>query len=248
MLSFFDVGTDGAVTANHTVTRGPVSLSSIILFKGNAMGMAVRTPADGVKFIGIENELDDEKWTIKEICEFDDPGGPVSAIALDAIETSDAGITAVAALRTASGKLKIVLWRLAGNNVLQILHGDEVVTYAHLRVGSVEPEFRNPGATVNEGDRLAKAGFSGSGSSPHLHVHAVKFGADARHLSKAEIPGVINAFDTLKGPFRPLVFYGVRATSAEIKPGGPSANPEFGPVRGEGFYFDSFRVYPKAAD
>jgi hypothetical protein len=166
----------------------------------------------------------------------------VSAIALDAITTADAGTTAVAALRTATGKLKVVLWRLANNNVLQILHGDELVSYTHLRSGSVEAKFRTPGAVVKEGERLALAGNAGTSSGPHLHVHAVKFGANAFHLTKAEIPGVIANADSLKGPFRPMVFYGIQATTATIKPGGVAANPEFGPVRGEGFYFDPFFV------
>jgi hypothetical protein len=60
-----------------------------------------------------------------------------------------------------------------GNN-FYIQHGDELVLYAHMQEGSLNPNLLQTNATVNKGDFLGLAGNSGNSSRPHLHISAIR--------------------------------------------------------------------------
>ncbi len=60
----------------------------------------------------------------------------------------------------------------AGNH-FYIQHGDEVVLYAHMQYGSLNPALCRVGAEVRLGDQLGLVGNSGRSSGPHLHIHAI---------------------------------------------------------------------------
>lgn len=61
----------------------------------------------------------------------------------------------------------------AGNH-FYIQHGDEVVLYAHMQKGTLNPQLLTVGANVTAGDFLGLAGNSGSSSGPHTHIHAIQ--------------------------------------------------------------------------
>ena len=143
-----------------------MTLVSLILFKRSAMATAVRT-ADG-KLRFTMWSLDE--GAIKPGGQLDDPLGDVTALALARIGENQAG----AAVRTPSGKLKLVLWRATEGNGYTILHGDEVVVYAHMQHKSLPKPLPQPGDKVKQGDVLGKVGNSGPSGGPHLHIHASK--------------------------------------------------------------------------
>jgi hypothetical protein len=60
----------------------------------------------------------------------------------------------------------------AGNH-FYIQHGEDVVLYAHMQNGSLNPMLQN-GAQVKAGTVLGLAGNAGNSTGPHLHVHAIK--------------------------------------------------------------------------
>ncbi|HBY80716.1 MAG TPA: hypothetical protein DEG47_27750 [Cyanobacteria bacterium UBA11148] len=62
-----------------------------------------------------------------------------------------------------------------GANFVKIRHGDEVMSYLHLREGSVNPNL-SKGVHVKAGQFLGRVGNSGNTDHPHLHISAVKNG------------------------------------------------------------------------
>ena len=59
-------------------------------------------------------------------------------------------------------------------NHLYIQHGDDIVVYAFMQQGSINPAFLTPGAKVHVGDFLGLVGNSGDSACPTLHIHANK--------------------------------------------------------------------------
>jgi murein DD-endopeptidase MepM/ murein hydrolase activator NlpD len=59
-------------------------------------------------------------------------------------------------------------------NHFNIQHGNEVVLYAHLKKGSLNPALRSAGAAVRPGDLLGHAGNTGNTTNPHTHIHAIR--------------------------------------------------------------------------
>ncbi len=60
----------------------------------------------------------------------------------------------------------------AGNH-FYIQHGDEIVLYAHMQKGSLNPMLVKD-SPVAAGTFLGLAGNAGNSTAPHLHVHAIK--------------------------------------------------------------------------
>jgi hypothetical protein len=60
----------------------------------------------------------------------------------------------------------------AGNH-FYIQHGENVVLYAHMQNGSLNPSLL-AGQTVKAGTVLGLAGNAGNSTGPHLHIHAIK--------------------------------------------------------------------------
>jgi peptide methionine sulfoxide reductase MsrB len=80
----------------------------------------------------------------------------------------------------------------AGNH-FYIRHGEEVVLYAHMQKGTLNPNLLHANAIVKAGDLLGLCGNAGSASEPHLHIHAIK--------------GTVAE----EGPLRPLLLHDVFA-------------------------------------
>jgi hypothetical protein len=92
-----------------------------------------------------------------------------------------------------------------GGNHYYIQHGEEVVLYAHMQNGSLNPTLEM-GSTVEAGTFLGLAGNAGNSTGPHLHVHAIKG-------SQPEV-----------GPLRPLPFRDILAVDLSVlTPPYPSA-------------------------
>jgi peptide methionine sulfoxide reductase MsrB len=85
----------------------------------------------------------------------------------------------------------------AGNH-FYIRHGSEVVLYAHMQKGTLNPNLLMPNAPVKAGDYLGLAGNAGSASEPHLHIHA------------------INGTEAESGPLRPLLFHDIFAVDPSL--------------------------------
>jgi murein DD-endopeptidase MepM/ murein hydrolase activator NlpD len=231
-LYYFDIAAGGDVGLTASTTGDAVTLVSLILFKRSSMATAVRT-ADG-KLRFTPWSLDDE-GVIKPGGQFDDPLGDVTALALTRVGENRAG----AALRTPSGKLKLVLWRATEGNGYTILHGDEVVVYAHMQHKSLPKPLPKPGDKVKKGSVLGKVGNSGPASGPHLHIHASKVMEDVSDIAK-----VIERYEagTLATAFRPMPFHGVEATLTKHVIDGD--NNWFGEVVDQGFYFEPYAIHP----
>ena len=144
-LYYFDITADG-VALTASTTGDAVTLVSLILFKRSSMATAVRT-ADG-KLRFTPWSLDDE-GVIKPGGQFDDPLGDVTALALTRVGENRAG----AAVRTPSGKLKLVIWRATEGNGYTILHGDEIVVYARHAAQVAAQATAQAGRQGQEGKR-----------------------------------------------------------------------------------------------
>jgi hypothetical protein len=90
---------------------------------------------------------------------------------------------------------------------LDIQHATDLVLYAHLERGSLNPQLTQApsGATVKAGDFLGLADNSGNSSGPHLHIHAIK------------------GTQPWQGPPRPLLFREINVIDrSAINPPDPS--------------------------
>jgi hypothetical protein len=61
-----------------------------------------------------------------------------------------------------------------GGNHFVIRHGTDRVLYAHFKQGSLNPDLLQKGSQVMRGQFLGRIGNSGSSTSAHLHIHAVR--------------------------------------------------------------------------
>jgi hypothetical protein len=92
-------------------------------------------------------------------------------------------------------------------NHFYIQHATDLVLYAHLEQGSLNPQLTQApsGATVKAGDFLGLADNSGNSSGPHLHIHAIK------------------GTQPWQGPPRPLLFREINVIDrSAINPPDPS--------------------------
>jgi hypothetical protein len=245
-VHFFQVDPNTAeVEFQTSEVTGAVGSVAAVLFKRGQMATAVIAAGGEAKLIGYEARVDAETdvWSITRTADFTDPGGVVTAIDVDRIKTSADIETCAVAVRTSSGKLKVILWRLTQANSVQILYGDECVTYTHLKFGSVSKKL-TLGAAVTRGQYLAQAGFSGTASGPHLHIDCVKTDIDSRNLTRAQRLLIESGGYKIKGTPRPMLFNGVSAiTLGNLKTGGVAVNA-FVVVNDAGFYFNKTALYP----
>lgn len=164
--------------------------------------------------------------------------GAASLVAIDRLGSA----TFVTAVRAANGSLKLISWYIGGGggNCVRILHGDEIVLYAHFRKGSIPPGV-TPGATVTVGQLLGRMGNSGSSTGVHLHIHAVErpTGMSIEELIAAQQAGTLH-----EGPYRPLPFHGAQAMRlSSVHPAAAGPNPFFR-LAGHGLYFDRMAIWP----
>jgi Peptidase family M23 len=95
-------------------------------------------------------------------------------------------------------------------NHFYIQHATDLVLYAHMQPGSLNPQLLSNGAPVKAGDFLGLAGNSGNSSGPHLHIHAIK------------------ATQPWQGPPRPILFQDIFVIDRTVlnlpDPSGPWVN------------------------
>jgi murein DD-endopeptidase MepM/ murein hydrolase activator NlpD len=113
----------------------------------------------------------------------------------DVLAVADATVIAVrdamAESASVSGNPKHVLADDAGNFVALRLDDGRYAFYEHLRPGSIKV---GPGQRVRRGDVLARLGFTGASTGPHLHFHV----ADGPSRIAAEgRPFTLAAFELL---------------------------------------------------
>lgn len=230
-LYYFDIAGSGDVGLTASTIGDSVSLVSLILFKRKSMATAVRTTDGKLRFTMWA--LIDGKITAGG--QLDDPLGDVTALALAGYGEG----RAAAAVRTPAGKLAIVLWRATEGNGYTILHGDEIVNYAHMQHKSF-PKPVKPGDKVKKGALLGKVGNSGPSSGPHLHIMASKVTEDVSDIAKVIERYTARALQTA---MRPMPFHGVQATLTKNAVDGD--NNWFVEVVDQGFYFERYAIYPK---
>jgi len=165
--------------------------------------------------------------------------GPTDMIAIEQL-SNDLLMTGV---RTAGGNLKIIgSWTGGGGgNSLLILHGDELMLYAHMRNGTVDPAVAQAGAQVTAGQFIGRLGNSGASSGPHLHLHAMRapLGMSTQEMIENVVEG-----DLPGSEFRPLPFHhGQAMVLAGVQPA-LSAGNAFAPLDGHGVYFDETAIWP----
>lgn len=131
-------------------------------------------------------------------------------------------------------------------NHFYIQHGTDLVLYAHLELGSLNPQLtQSPsGAPVKTGDFLGLSDNSGNSSGPHLHIHAIK------------------GTQPWQGPPRPILFRDInvidRAALNPPDPSGPwvtaneqalpSADALIWPSPVKPFHFDLRAIHQLAID
>ncbi|SNR80477.1 M23 family metallopeptidase [Blastococcus mobilis] len=227
---------DGGIEAVTTTTWEPVGTVAAAATFENSFVTAVTV--DGtLRVLLWRYDTDDERIVLWG----EGRAGHTDLVAVTAVGRHGAGV--VTAVRTDAGALKLIAWHLGsgGGNSLRILHGDELVLYAHLRSGSVPDALTVPGRVVARGQRLGLLGNSGSSSAPHLHVHAQRVPAGT---SPADLIAAMNGGDPPAMPFRPLPFGGARAMRLdEVVPEGQGQNP-FTELDGHGLYFFKAAVRP----
>jgi hypothetical protein len=238
----------GSVDLLNNEVGGAISRLALARFKRAQTAVAVIGATDEAKVIGYEIRKNDDTgvWDMLRTADYTDTGGAVTAIDIARIvpfDGEDKIETCAVAVRTASGKLKLILWRQPKTNKILVLYGDECVLYAHLKKGSARVKA---GDKVKKGTRLAEVGFSGSTSVPHLHIQCNKVNIDSRSQSPAQLTDIKN--ETLmipSGSPRPMLFHGVSALATSDLGHAGWENGPFVNVEDKGFYFRSVAIYPR---
>jgi hypothetical protein len=128
----------------------------------------------------------------------------------DVLAVSDARVASirddVAEEMRISRNRKHALQDASGNYVALDLGRDRYVFYEHLKPGSVRVKV---GGRVRRGEVIAKLGFTGDSTGPHLHLHV----SDANSPLAAEgMPFVLDRFDVV-GAYRDIADLGKRPWS-----------------------------------
>jgi len=233
-VTVWKISDDGKiVTQGSAIDSGAIASVSAVKTLGSTVSTAVITQEGNFKLIVWNYDSDDDKlvrWA-------ENAGGAATITAID--ELSD-GYMAMG-VRTESGKLKIITWFLAGGggNSFLILHGDELVLYAHMRKGTLNQALTQVGAKVKSGQLLGHAGNSGSSSGPHLHIHAMQApkGMTPEEMIEADEKHTLDGL-----VYRPLPFYNAQAMRlADLQHG--KSNP-FVALDNQGFYFETMAIWP----
>ncbi|HRI50906.1 MAG TPA: M23 family metallopeptidase [Pseudomonadota bacterium] len=232
-LAYWDIDDNGAISKTASTSTDAVSLVGICMFKRKTLATAVRTAAGNLQVDVWYLDPDSKKIIHKAAHD----AGPIDRLALANVPSlSD---TAATLVRT-GGHLKLILWRLTGQNGLAILHGNELVGYYHMQKDSLNPALRVPGSVVKLGQLLGKAGNSGAADGPHLHISASR-------VDPALTPQEVmkqRASGQLVDVVRPLPFHGAKAMiAANLKKGGAEKNP-LSTLDSQGVYFDRYAILP----
>jgi hypothetical protein len=128
-----------------------------------------------------------------------DPSDPTNwyGYGADVLAVADATVAASADIATEPATVapdrKVALQDAAGNFIALDLGDDRYAFYEHLQPGSVRVK---PGDRVRRGQVIARLGFTGQSTGPHLHFHV----ADAVTPLDAEgLPYVVERFRLLGG-------------------------------------------------
>lgn len=239
-LIVWDVVESGAVLRRGEMTGEEGTGISVAFFKTKTYAVVYRTPAGKLRIVAWEASQDENTQDISIAQTYQrDTDGTTSFFAITLVPSEQP--TLVTALCTQTGVLKVILWQFTDSNLIYILHGDEVISFVHLREGSVPNNLLVPGTPVNKGQLVGRMGHSGKSGGPHLHMHATR----VRPELLADIDKLIADLATGKdvGAFRPLHFRDVRAMrSHNVEPGWDN-NP-MSLLDGEGTYFDTYVVWP----
>lgn len=110
-------------------------------------------------------------------------------------------------------------------NHFYIQHGDELVLYAHLQLGTLPTSLKQADAPVAAGEYLGLVGNSGNSSGPHIHLHAIK-GTQA-----------------WQGPPRPLPFR-LAGTIGQAQASGAPMTPPWVDFAGRGIPAEQALIWP----
>jgi hypothetical protein len=114
--------------------------------------------------------------------------------------------------------------RVEGNH-FYIQHGDELMLYAHLQLGTLPSHLKHEHASVTAGEYLGLVGNSGNSSEPHIHLHAIK----------GTLPW--------QGPPRPMPFR-LAGTIARASMSGAPMTPPWVDLAGRGLPAEPALVWP----
>lgn len=180
---------------------------------------------------------------------------PIRAVADGTVEAWSDGMDDNTITADDNGKLQFPVPTpspVGGNNIT-IRHGTEVVTYCHLRKGSMPDALKNKGTRVSEGQLLGRAGNTGNSTNPHTHIECERASDFAlRPLpfrsgwvidrSKLSPPGG-------KGPWFRLQSHGICKDAVSIWPASTAPGfpvPTVG-ISMEGDWANSFFIRPDLA-
>lgn len=239
---------DGAIVRKADRTGGPAPAAMLRggTFKRESVLVMTLTSANMLHLTMLNIEVDPDTNKVAIANDSDEvETGPTDLYCAASMPTAQT--TMVTVVRTASGLARLILWQLTGSNELRILHGEEIVTFSHLKQGSFKGKFKSLPAAVQAGQYLAQAGNSGAAAGPHLHMQAdrVRDG----YLGPANVDKLVEyirlhrSIGAITVP-RPMQFTGASAMIVE-KVTQPGPNP-FGEVDGFGAYFNAYCVLPSS--
>jgi len=110
-------------------------------------------------------------------------------------------------------------------NHYYIQHGDELVLYAHLQLGTLPSSLKQVGATVAVGDYLGLVGNSGNSTAPHIHLHSIK------------------GTQPWQGPLRPLPLR-MAGTIAQVEATDAPMTPPWVDLAGRGLPSEPALIWP----
>ena len=246
----WNIDTDGKFERRGEETTGPVQAVAVarVTDDDNDFSTSVITGDDRLEVSTWKYDDDKQDMTLYS----QSLAGPTSMMDLARVR-SDGPHFQITAVKTENGSLKLINWFLVsgGGNCFRLLHGNEMVLYAHMQRGSLNPALCKVGAIVNVGDFLGKLGNSGSSSGPHLHIHASRV---PDGLTPAQVIAA-HQNDTLgETPFRPLPFHNAQAmrlsdpdnsdkwTNVQLV-SAPGDNP-FTMLNGQALYWERMAVWP----
>jgi hypothetical protein len=114
-------------------------------------------------------------------------------------------------------------------NHFYIQHGDELMLYAHMQSGSLNPELTATptGTPVRKGQFLGLSGNSGNSTGPHLHIHSIQ------------------GTTRFGGPLRPMPFRGIHVVDTGVATP-PSPTTPWSFVNGQGLPQNAANIWPSS--
>ncbi|HSB08925.1 MAG TPA: peptidoglycan DD-metalloendopeptidase family protein [Blastocatellia bacterium] len=245
-LTVWETDSDGNVKDIDDLEAGEISAVAVASPKDELDDLAtcVITKAGALKVNTWKSADQDDDSKVGLTRYSNNDAGAINLTDIIWLKSDETPHLIVTAVRTSGGNLKLIVWWLSGGggNHIYLLHGNELVYFAHMMKGSLNPAVCKLGASVKQGQFVGRMGNSGSAGGPHCHIEA------SRAPDNMTVEQMIEEHQqgTLadKIVYRPMPFHNAQALSlSDVKPGILEDN-KFALVDDQGFYWESMAIWP----